>query len=136
MYEVFEHTADVGLRIQADTFEDLLVDAGRGLFSLIVTNLQDVRGVCDRSYRIQRDEDDYLLFDWLSELLYTFESERLLLCQFRLRLSSTLLEATCRGEPMALDRHQMHHEVKAITYHGLGVEQLGGKWSAEVIVDI
>jgi SHS2 domain-containing protein len=34
-------------------------------------------------------------------------------------------------------RHQMDHEVKAITYHGLRVaRQDDGTWLAEVIVDI
>ena len=33
--------------------------------------------------------------------------------------------------------HSMDHEVKAITYHGLKVEQTSdGTWQAEVIVDI
>jgi SHS2 domain-containing protein len=30
----------------------------------------------------------------------------------------------------------MEHEVKAITYHGLRVEQSSDGWMAEVIVDI
>ena len=33
-------------------------------------------------------------------------------------------------------RHQLDVEVKAITYHGLKVEQHGDGWLAEVIVDI
>jgi SHS2 domain-containing protein len=33
-------------------------------------------------------------------------------------------------------RHEMDHEVKAITYHGLKVEQTVDGWYAEVIVDI
>jgi SHS2 domain-containing protein len=34
-------------------------------------------------------------------------------------------------------RHTMDHEVKAITYHGLQVQQSAdGTWEAEVIVDI
>ena len=122
--------------MHADTLEQLLVEAGRGLFSLIVTNLDDVCGVCERKYQIERGQDDFLLFDWLGELLYTFETERLLLCQFQVQLQPSALEATCRGEPMNLDRHQMDHEVKAITYHRLAVEQIDGKWLAEVIVDI
>ena len=44
--------------------------------------------------------------------------------------------ATCRGEPMDPARHEMDHEVKAITYHGLRVEQTADGWVAEVIVDI
>ena len=136
MYELFEHTADVGLRVQAGSFEELLVDAGRGLFSLIVTNLEDVHNVHQRNYRIHRDEDDFLLFDWLSELLFTFESERLLLAHFQLELQPTSLVATCSGEGVDFDRHIMDHEVKAITYHRLAVEQNDGQWIAEVVVDI
>ena len=37
---------------------------------------------------------------------------------------------------MDANRHQMEHEVKAITYHGLRVEQTSADWQAEVIVDI
>ena len=40
------------------------------------------------------------------------------------------------GEPLDRDRHELSHEVKAITYHGLKVEQTPEGWLAEVIVDI
>ena len=137
MYEVFEHTADVGLRIRASTLDQLLVDAGQGLFSLIVTNLAEVDRVCERSYRIDRGgDDDYLLFDWLSELLYAFESERLLFSSFLPRLKADRFEATCWGQPMDLERHVMNYEVKAVTYHGLTVSELDGQWLGEVILDI
>ena len=78
-----------------------------------------------------------MLFDWLTELLYAFESERLLLCEFDVQLAGGKLTATCRGEPMDASRHEMDHEVKAITYHRLHVEQQSDQtWFAEVIVDI
>jgi SHS2 domain-containing protein len=37
---------------------------------------------------------------------------------------------------MDASRHRMEHEVKAITYHGLRLEQTAGGWFAEIIVDI
>ena len=43
MYEVFEHTADVGLRARAGDLNGLFAEAGRGLFSLLVENLDVVR---------------------------------------------------------------------------------------------
>ncbi len=46
------------------------------------------------------------------------------------------LEAAAWGEPMDPSRHELNHEVKAITYHGLKVEQTADGWLAEVIVDI
>ena len=46
------------------------------------------------------------------------------------------LTGTAWGEPLDRERHQLEHEVKAITYHGLRVEQTPDGWLAEVIVDI
>src|SRR4051812_44873811 len=128
MYELFEHTADLGLRVQAATLEELLAEAARGLLDMLVANPQEVRPVQTKTISIDETEPEYLLFDWLSELLYAFESDRLLLSQFDLQLRNHQLRATCRGEPMDVARHQMEHEVKAITYHALRVEQTTDGW--------
>ena len=136
MFEVFDHTADIGLRIWAEDRPSLFVEAARALFSLLVLDPDEVRPLEQRSYEIAGDQDDYLLCDWLSELLYTFETEHLLLSHFQVELTDTGLRATARGEPVDRSRHQLDHEVKAITYHGLAVEPSANGWIAEVIVDI
>ena len=137
MFEHFDHTADLGLRVRAATLEELLVDAGRGLLAMIVANPEAVRPLHTKTIALAASEPAYLLFDWLSELLFVFESEKLLLSDFEIQLQGdTGLVAVCRGEPMEQPRHIMDHEVKAITYHGLRVEQHDGMWFAEVIVDI
>jgi SHS2 domain-containing protein len=136
MIELFDHTADLGLRVQAATLEELLAEAGHGLLAMLVANPQDVRTLQTRMITINETEPAYLLFDWLSELLFAFEREKLLLSEFELKLLNHALTATCCGEPMDTSRHQMEHEVKAITYHGLRVEQTAAGWHAEVIVDI
>ncbi len=136
MYEVFDHTADIGLRVSAPDRPALFAEAGRALFSLLVVNGDAVRAVERRDYELAGEQDEYLLFDWLSELLYTFETEHLLLCEFRVELEPAGLRAICRGERVDRARHELDHEVKAITYHGLKVEHSGTGWLAEVIVDI
>ena len=136
MYETFEHTADLGLRIRAAEPAALFEDAARGLFSIIVTNLDGVRPVASRHFELSATALDYLLFDWLNELLFTFDTQRLLLSEFHVRLSGNTLQADARGEPLDTGRHVLEHEVKAITYHGLRLEQTADGWLAEVIVDI
>jgi SHS2 domain-containing protein len=56
--------------------------------------------------------------------------------RFEIRVSADGLAGTAWGEPLDPDRHELGHEVKAITYHGLRVEPEAGGWLAEVIVDI
>lgn len=136
MYETFEHTADLGLRVKAADLPSLFADAARGLTSVIVANVDQVRPVQAIRLSVEGTALDELLFDWLSEVLYTFESQRLLLCQFDVQLTGSGLQATARGEPLDLDRHMLEHEIKAVTYHGLKVEQTPDGWLAEVIVDI
>jgi len=136
MFEIFEHTADVGLRLRSPSMDRLIMDAGRGLFSMIAPNLSAVRPVLDRKIEVSGDEFDYLLFDWLNELLFVFDTEHLVFVNFEVQLADAHLVAVCHGEPFSAQRHGEGLELKAITYHGLKVEQQGSVWLAEVIVDI
>lgn len=136
MYEVFEHTADLGLRIRAADLHRLFADAAQGLFSVIAGDLSQVRLAQTVRLQIGGNDLEYLLFDWLNELLFRFESQRLLLAEFRVQVSGGGLTAEARGEPLDLGRHQLEHEVKAITYHGLRIARQDEMWQAEVILDI
>ena len=137
MYETFEHTADLGLRIRAADLDTLFVEAARCLFSTIVDNLDDVNPKQFTPIAIEGSDREYLLFDWLNELLYRSETEHVLFSQFEVQVTPDGVAACARGEMIDRNRHRLTHEVKAITYHGLKVEQLpDGSWLAEVIVDI
>ena len=139
MYETFSHTADVGLRIGAADLDTLLAEAGRALFSVIVSNFDQVRPRVRKEFRLESvnlSQPDYLLVDWLGELLYMFESEHLLLNRFRVTTGGDRLEAVAEGELVDERRHWLAHEIKAVTYHGLKVEPTGDGLLAEVILDL
>jgi SHS2 domain-containing protein len=139
MFEIFDHTADLGIRIRADELDELFADAGRGLFSLLVTNPDLVQPEEEATFRLRAGNLEELLHDWLSELLYTFYAKRLVLADFRVHVSrgaAPELTATASSEPTNPDRHEIGAEVKAITWHGLKVEELLDGWEAEVIVDL
>lgn len=173
MFEVFDHTADLGIRIRARRLEELFAEAGRALFTIIVENLEAVQPRDAMPVLLQESTLEYLFFDWLDTLLYLFDAKKLLLCEFDVQVSESVsgssgevsgesagagdrnlrssdpvatqldrsartwrLTATVRGEPVDRTRHQLDHEVKAITYHGLKVQADADGWYAEVIVDI
>jgi SHS2 domain-containing protein len=136
MYEYFDHTADLGIRAQAADLNSLFAEAATALFAAIVDGLDLVRPVQVVEITVEGTDRDYLLFDWLRELLFRFDAEHLVLAKFDVRVSETGLTATAWGEPLDPARHVLSHEVKAITYHRLRVERDGDAWVAEVIVDI
>ena len=136
MFETFEHTADIGIRARSGTLNGLFEDSAKGLFSVILTNLDSVRCVQKTTIELAGNRRDDLLFDWLAELLYTFETRRVLFGRFEVRLSESGLSAVAWGEVLDAGRHELDMEVKAVTYHGLKVEPEGEGWLAEVIVDL
>ena len=136
MFETFEHTADLGLRIRAPDLDTLFVEAAQALFAAIVEDLGTVDPRQKLEVKLAGDDRAYLLFDWLNELLFRFDTEHLLFGRFELQVDEAGLSGTAWGEPLDRSRHALDHEVKAITYHGLRVEQAADGWLAEVIVDI
>ena len=138
MYELFEHTADLGLRARGDDLPAVFADTGRALYAAIVARPEKVRPHRQVQFVLSGEALDLLLFDWLAELLYRFDSEGFVGSEIELTLDdSGRLEAIVSGEPLDEARHGRAREVKAITYHGLRLEQGDdGGWLAEVIVDI
>ncbi len=136
MHELFAHTADLGLRIRAADLDTLFVEAAQCLFGAIVEDLATVRPLRKIDVRLPADAIDYLLFDWLRALLYHFDAEHLLFGKFAVQVTDAGLTASAWGEPLDRARHNLEHEVKAITYHGLSVTKVGAEWEAELIVDI
>jgi SHS2 domain-containing protein len=136
MFETFAHTADVGLRVSSTSLNALFEEAGRGLFSIIVDDLGSVQPSESVQIHVEGGDVEYLMVDWISKLVEVFETRHMLFSQFEVKASPDGLRAVAKGEHVDPRRHRLEHEVKAVTYHGLTVEQINGKWLAEVILDI
>ena len=136
MYEVFEHTADLGLRIHAATLEELCADAARGLCAVITGDVGQIQLAAEERFHIAGNDPVWLLYDLISEVHAAFELRRMLLCDFQVSRDADGLHAIARGEPYDPAVHTLAHEVKAITQHELDVRHDATGWHATVIVDI
>ncbi len=136
MYEHFEHTADLGLRVRAPDLNTLFAEAAEALTAAIVEDVTKIGARAATEFRITGGDRTFLLLDWLQAVLSKFEIDHLLFRRFRVSVGADGLTATAWGEPFDPARHPLSHEVKAITYHGLVVDPADGGWLAEVIVDI
>jgi SHS2 domain-containing protein len=140
-WQVFDHTADLGLRVEAPTRAELFEEAGRALTSLVVeTPDATVRARERIEFALTAAEPSDLLFDWLHALLVAFEVRHLLFVRFAVEIDEVAgglrLRASAWGERVDRSRQQLAREVKAITYHGLFLRPEGDGWAAEVIVDV
>lgn len=136
--EVFDHTADLGLRIEADDLDDVFRTSAQGLFDVVTADRSTIEPRQEETVELVSDSPEHLLVDWLNELIFRVETRHALYARFVVSVApdGRSLSATIVGEPIDPDRHVLDHEVKAATYHGLMLKRVGDRWLAEVIVDI
>lgn len=135
-----EHTADVGLEVEAASLGALFADAAAGLCDTI-TDRARVEPRRHRVTRLSAPALDLLLVEWLEELLFRLDAHGELWCQHEPRVvqgrsGRYLLAATSRGEPFDPRRHPQKVQIKAITYHDLEVSRDAAGWRARVLFDI
>jgi len=131
-----EHTADIGLRCRAPSLSSLFECAARAMFELIVP-LDSVEPAESVPVVLKAASVEELFVTWLEELLYIWESKRILLSRFEVsKISSESLEAEVKGESYDAGRHDLQSEIKAATYHGLQIERVGDGWEVQVIFDV
>lgn len=136
MYEFFDHTADLGIHVRAASLEELIEEGARALFSLLVADLETVRPTESVVTRVGGNEPEYLFHDALAALLDQFTEKRLLLRRFQVEPDDEGLTVTAWGETFDSTRHELDHDVKAVTYHQLQAERTTEGWSARVVVDV
>jgi SHS2 domain-containing protein len=136
--EVFDHTADVGLRVFATDLNDLFETAAEGLLDYVVANRAEVRPAVEESIELTAEGPAELLIDWLNELIFRIETQHRLYSKFAVRVvdDGKTLMATIHGEAIDRARHVLDHEVKAVTRHGVMLVPCAEGWVAELILDI
>jgi len=152
-FRTFDHTADLGLEVRADSLEDLLATAARAVFEQVIedgpTDVASAEEV--RAAAAPAEGEDFaaaaapggrdcaeLLVVWLQELLYRFETRRLVPLQVDVREARPgAVRAAVRFGRFDPARHVARHEVKAVTYHELCVRRdPDGAWTARLILDV
>ncbi len=135
-YRLVEHTADMGLEVQAASLEELFGEAADGLRELMFgPPAGDSR--LSAHLQVSGQEVGELLVNWLNDILYLFEVRGIYPVAFEVQaVSDTSATGLVRGEPFDAGRHPVERVVKAVTYHQLEVRRTAADWRARVYVDL
>jgi len=130
-YETIDHTGDAGIIAYGTSMNELFENAAYGMFDLMF-DLSLTRPDRARHIEIQGSDREEVLYGWLSETLYRFETEDTVWCSFEVRVGTGGLVAVVGGtNPPAL----RGSPVKAVTRHDLTIAQQGKNWTATVLFD-
>jgi SHS2 domain-containing protein len=138
-FKILEHTADKGVRAWGKTLEELFENASRGMYRLVIdpTGKQaDVAMPISVEVPEPIDRSD-LLVKWLRELIYLTDVQKVVFTDFTVQqVTETTVVGEARGLIVEDNSILDGAPVKAVTYHGLRLEQTPEGWKAEFYVDV
>ncbi len=134
--ELFDHTADLGLECTGSSMADLLERAGEALGGCVFER-SGIRAVEERVITADGSDPEELLVNFLREVLFLINGEAFLPKRLAV-VSIGDRSVSCRvdGEPRDPERHAPIREIKAVTYHGVTIEESRGMLTARVVLDV
>ncbi len=128
-----DHTSEIGLRVRAATFPEMLAEAGRGLARLLLRDQTAEAAGEAREIEVSSHDREALLVDWLNELIFEAEVRLWVPLEFEMMAASdTHVRVRARGAEVEVPPSI----VKAATFHGLQVMETPEGLEAEVILDV
>ena len=130
-------TADVAFVAYGKELNKLFENAALAFFEIMI-NTEQVKPKIKKIIKVDGDDLESLMFNWLNNLLIYVDGENLAFSKFDVRIDEKKfnLDAVCRGEKIDIRRHEARTAIKAATYHKLEVKKVDNQWKARVIVDI
>ena len=137
MREIFEHTADAGIRAESSTLSEAFNEVSLA-FTEIITggNLPDTKN--NFEINIESSSLDSLLVNYISHLIYLFDTENFLVSSVDVSIKSGLsntVSGILKGDFYNEAIHGYGVEIKAVSYHMLEISE-GPPSKIVVILDL
>jgi len=136
-YTIIEHTADIGVAVEAGDLAGVFVNAARAMFDIMAQRHAHPSGSSRIKFdiRISAEQTDELLVRWLNELLSLSATKDVIFVEYRVnRLDDRRLDISVSGEPRR--DYTFNTEIKAATYNDLELVRKASLYTAKVIFDV
>jgi len=139
-FEYLEHEADVGIRVEAETLENLFSEAAQGLFTLMY-NPKRVAAKERVTFSVSADSAEHLFVEFLNEIISLAGLNEMFFASCDIKTvditeGRSHIRGVLGGEKIDREKHEPKTEVKAATYSGLKFIQQKGHYTAQCLLDI
>ncbi len=132
--------ADAAFEAWGATAEEMFVAAAEALMNVMVADLETIHQTAKLPIRLQSEDMEMLLYEFLQELIFYKDARQLLLRVHHLQVETqkgiARLEGELYGETLNPQKHDLVVDVKAVTFHRYRVEQTEKGWEATVVADV
>jgi SHS2 domain-containing protein len=132
--------ADLAFRAWGLTVEETFMAAAEATMHAMVEDVATIAPREQRTWSLHEAQLDLLLLQFLQELLFYKDAQRLLLRVYEVQITAReqgfALQARAAGEPLDSARHALGADVKGVTLHRLQVVQTPNGLEATVVLDV
>jgi SHS2 domain-containing protein len=132
--------ADLAFRAWGQTVEETFIAAAEATMHAMVEDLATIAPREQRTFELHDEQLDLLLLQFLQELLFYKDAQRLMLRVHAVQITAQdqgfTLQARAAGEALDPAKHALGADVKGVTLHRLQVVQTPNGWAATVILDV
>ncbi|MDI6860671.1 MAG: archease [Caldisericia bacterium] len=135
-FEIFPHTADIGIRVYGRNLKELFENSGEGTLFLMreEENLQEKEEI---NFEIKSDFIEMLLNKFLNEFIYLFDSKFFLIKNFKIEeFSENIIKGKLFGETFDEKKHKIKYAIKACTLEDMIIEKVDNLYKVDIIFDI
>ena len=135
-YELIDHTADIGIRVNEPSIKDLFQTAAHAMYDQ-VTDRSKLKGMYIKEIHVKGMDRPDLLINWLRELLWCWTIDSQLVKQIKItEMYDDQIRANFFYDEFDPVQHEILKDVKAVTYHGISVDETDTGWEATIIFDV
>jgi SHS2 domain-containing protein len=136
-YRYLEHATDALIEVKAPTLEEAFVVAARSVVETIL-DIDSVEEKKTRSLHVAGKDLNYLLYNWLEEMIILTITEGFATRSVKIRIeknSEYMIHADLSGEDIDVKKHHFKVEIKAPTFHLMEINQ-DGQVSMRYLLDL
>jgi len=134
-YRAIDHTADLAIEVWAPDLGSLITQAARGLIATVLDE-HDLQPTLRQEITASAEEPEVLIHDILTEMLYLIEDDELIpvaveLLRFDAAEAALIVDLV----PLADALPYVSGLIKAVTYHGLEIQQTESGLRTMIVFD-
>lgn len=135
-FEIFPHTADIGIRVYGRNLKELFNNAGEGVIYL----MREEENLIEKEiydFNINANFVELLLNKFLNEFVYLFDTKGFLAKRFKIEdFHEDRVVGKIFGEIYDKNRHKLKYIIKSCTLEDMIIENVNSLLKVDIIFDI
>ncbi|MCP4567992.1 MAG: archease [FCB group bacterium] len=131
--------ADIGLTLEGDSLTELFLAGAEGMMTIILGVTPSQTPAETVNINLTADSREQLLVDWLSELIYLFDAKNLIPVSYNISVEQNdrfTLSGKVAFRIFSGETETAEHDIKAVTYYKLKIEEHDGLYRCHPVFDL